>query len=189
MSFEPVTALLRGQRFSRSAASKGGIGRFSANSQKVKRLLVLSLVAVLLIPGANAVAGKKKKPKAYKSDEVTVAIPHPIFHTATEDAVNVTIQEFKNRCALPASQGLDAHVFEVPADYQKIDAATVAKGAGGTYDLDMLYFDESCAIVGVSQAVGTDEAGFMPAGTTWIALYNYLGDPNVAAHIELAPIK
>lgn len=152
----------------------------------MKRALALCLVAALMLPGAHALAGKKKKgPKPYKSDEVTIVIPHPIFHTATSDAVNVTIQEFKNRCAVPGTQGLDAHIFEVPAAYQKIDAAIAAIGAGGTYDLDLLYFDESCAILGVSQAEGTDEAGFMPAGTAWIALYNYLGDPNVAAHIEL----
>lgn len=154
----------------------------------MKRLLILAVVALLMLPGANAVAGKKKKgPKPYKSEEVTIAIPHPIFHTATGDAVNVTIQEFKNRCALPATQGFDAHVFEVPAAYQKINASVEAIGGGGMYDLDLLYFDDACAIVGVSQAEGTDEAGFMPAGTVWIGMYNYLGDPNVSAHIELKP--
>lgn len=194
MSFGPVTALLRRRLFSRSAASMGGIGGRNANQFEMKRLLILALVVLLVLPGAHALAGKKKKgPKPYKSDEVTITVPHGIFYTSTGDAVNVTIQEFKNRCALPASQGLDAHIFEVPADYQKIDAATSAIGAGGTYDLDLLYFDSSCAIVGVSQAVGTDEQGFMPAGTVWIALYNYLGpdsvsDPNVSAYIELKPV-
>ena len=155
----------------------------------MKQLLVFSLVALLLIPGANAVSGKRKKgPKPYTSDEVTIAMPHPVL-TATGHVFNVTIQEFKNRCALPASQGFDAHIFEVPADYQKIDADAAAIGAGGTYDLDMFYFDQSCAIIATSQEAGTDEAGVMPAGTAYIALHNHLGDPNVAAHIELASIK
>ncbi|HEV3472784.1 MAG TPA: hypothetical protein VG408_06205, partial [Actinomycetota bacterium] len=145
------------------------------------------ITVLLLIPATQAVAAKKK-PKPYKSDEVTIAIAHPILYTSTEDAVNVTIQEFKNRCALPGTQGLDAHIFPVPDVYRTIDAGVSAIGAGGTYDLDLLFFDETCAILGVSQATGTDEVGFMPAGTTYIALYNYLGDPNTAGHIELKPL-
>ncbi len=159
----------------------------------MKKALIFLLVGVLefsLMLATGAIAAKKKKgPKPYKSDEVTIIVPHGIFYTSTGEAVNLTIQEFKNRCALPTTQGLDAHIFEVPAEYQKIDAATAAIGAGGTYDLDLLYFDETCAIVGVSQAEGTDEAGFMPAGTAYIAMYNYLGDPNTSAHIELKPIS
>jgi hypothetical protein len=173
------------------SASTEGIGHlFFANSARMKRLLVFSLVALLLIHGANAVAGKRKKgPKPYTSNEVTIAISHPVL-TATGHVVNVTIQEFKNRCALPASQGFDAHIFEVPADYKKIEADAAAIGAGGTYDLDMFYFDQSCAIIGASQEEGTDEVdGIMPAGTAYIAMHNHLGDPNVAAHIELASIK
>ncbi|HEV3472189.1 MAG TPA: hypothetical protein VG408_03155, partial [Actinomycetota bacterium] len=61
---------------------------------------------------------------------MTIAIAHPILHTSTGDAVNVTIQEFKTRCALPGTQGLDAHIFEVPDVYRTIDAGVSAIGAG-----------------------------------------------------------
>jgi hypothetical protein len=84
---------------------------------------------------------------------------------------------------------LDAWVFEVPADYQKIQASAKAIGAGAGpvgYDLDMFFYDADCAVTFASQAAGTDENAYMPAGTSWIVLHNYQGDPNTMAHIELS---
>jgi hypothetical protein len=55
------------------------------------------------------------------------------------------------------------------------------------YDLDMFFYDADCAITFASQAVGTDETGYMPAGTAWILVHNYQGDPNTSLHIEIKP--
>ena len=137
-----------------------------------------------------AFAGKKKKaPKPYKSEAVTIAVAHPIFHGQTGEVNGITANEFEQNCAVPTTQGLDAHVFEVPAEYQKLQAGVKAIGAPGGaagYDLDLVFYDANCAVTFTSLAEGTDETGFMPAGTAWILMYNYLGDPNTSAHIEIA---
>jgi len=151
---------------------------------------LLIVLALFVAAAPYAVAGKKKKPKPWKSEEVTIAVAHPVFYGNSGEVNNVTAQEFENTCAEPASQGLDAWVFEVPAPYQKLDAAVDAigksSGAAG-YDLDMFFYDAECAILMASQAEGTDEAGYLPKGTTWVLVHNYLGDPNTSLHIEIKP--
>jgi len=152
------------------------------------KLLCLALALLVAVAAPSALAGKKKKkPKSWKSEEVTVTVPHPVFYGQTQEVNNVTAQEFESSCAIPNSQGFDAWVFEVPKPYQKLDAALGALGSGGTYDLDVFFYDADCAIKMASQAEGTDESAFMPAGTAWVLVHNYLGDPNVSFHIEIKP--
>lgn len=139
--------------------------------------LVLALAAALTAPAA---AGKKKKgPKPYTSEEVTVQIGHPVFNGASGTVVGVTPQEFIQTCALPSTNGLDAYVFEVPKAYQKIQAAIDATGSaqGIDHDIDIYLFDSSCAPAGAFNAVGTDESGVLSAGTAYILLHNYTGGP------------
>lgn len=154
----------------------------------VKRFLVLALIAMLVVPAGHALAGKKKKPKPWTSEQGTIAIAHPVFYSTSGDIVGVTLQELKNTCAMPVTQGLDAFVVEVPAEYQGIQAFANAvgtdSGAGG-YDLDMFFFGKDCSVLSASQATGTDELGYMPAGTAFIGVGNYLADPNVGVQVEL----
>jgi hypothetical protein len=157
----------------------------------IRRSMVLALVLVLAALVHPAVAGKKKpKVKPYKSEEVTIAVSHPVFYGNTGSNNSVTAQEFESSCALPSSNGVDAYVFEVPAAYRSITATVKAAGTAQTpagYDLDVFMYDKDCATTGVSNSEGTDELGVMPAGTAWILVENYLGEPNVSLHIELAP--
>ncbi len=141
--------------------------------------LVLALCAALVGPAA---AGKKKKPKPYKSEEVQTLVGHPIFHSASGSVMAVTAQEFINRCEIPASNGFDGYVFEVPAAYQKIQSSINATGVGTTdaaqaADIDIYLFDDACAITGAFNTVGTDESGVLAAGTKYIFLHNYTGGP------------
>ena len=159
-------------------------------SPVTRKIAVLGLALLLALTSQAAFAGKKKKaPKPYKSEEVSLGVAHTFAYGTTGEVVSVTAQDFQQSCAVPTSQGVDAHVFEVPPEYQKIAAGVKAIGvAAGPvgYDLDMFFYDASCALTFASQAVGTDETGFMPAGTSWILLHNYQGDPNTMAHIEIA---
>jgi hypothetical protein len=156
-----------------------------------RSILVLLILALLLPTGALAAKkGNKKAPKPWTSEQGTIAVAHPVFYSTAGDVVSLTIQEFKNSCAMPTSQGFDAFVVEVPAAYQKIAATATATGSSvgaGGYDLDMFFFDAECALLSVSQGSGTDEVGFMPAGTSWIGVGNYLADPNVSVQVELKP--
>jgi hypothetical protein len=160
-----------------------------------KRAITLALALLLALMIHPAFAGKKKpKVKPYKSEQATIAVAHPVFYGNTGSVNNVTAQDFQNSCAIPASNGFDAFVFEVPAAYQKIAATMKAIGTEtlGGYDLDVFFYDSSCAVKLASQGEGnpgeaSDESSVMPAGTAFILVQNYLGGPNVSFHIELAP--
>jgi hypothetical protein len=156
-----------------------------------KKLIALALSLPLLFVGSNALAGKKA-PKPYKSEEVTIAVAHPVFYGQSGAVNTVTAKEFENSCAAPASNGLDAYVFEVPKDYQGMPAEISAIGASAGpagYDLDIYLYDAACKTTLAINAAGTDETGVMPKGTAWILIQNYLGDPGLSAHIELKPYK
>ncbi|MFN2389897.1 MAG: hypothetical protein ABR575_09890 [Actinomycetota bacterium] len=148
----------------------------------VATILVLAVAAAL--PVQSAAAGKKKKPKTYKSEEASLGVPHPVFYGATGSVNAVTAKEFERRCAEPGSQGLDGHVFAIPAAFQK-RAAAITATATGTYDVDMYLYDAACVNTFAFNAAGTDEVGVLPKGTAWVFVHNYEGDPGVMAHIEL----
>lgn len=154
-----------------------------------KRFAIVGLVLAVGLVAHPAVAGKKK-PKPYKSEEVTIAVAHPIFYGQSGSVNSVTAKEFENTCAIPASNGLDGYIFEVPKEYQRIQALTSAigssAGAAG-FDLDLYYYDAGCINTLASNTAGTDENGVMPKGTAFIFMHNYLGDPAVTAHLELKP--
>lgn len=145
-----------------------------------KKLLILGLVLALAAAlAAPASAKKKKGPKPYTSEEVTVQIGHPVLNSQSGTVVGVTPQEFLQTCAIPSTNGLDAYVFEVPTDYQKIQSSIDASGVapGVAADIDVYLYDSSCAPVGKFNAAGTDESGVMAPGTAFILLHNYAGGP------------
>lgn len=150
----------------------------------------LALGLALTIQPAWGAKKKSKKPKPYKSQQVTIAVPHPALYNTTGQVQLITAKEFESTCAVPASNGLDAYVFEVPKAYQRIAANAEAIGAGATpagYDLDVFFYDKACKLKLGSSAGGTDEFAAMPKGTAWILINNYLGEPALKAHIELKP--
>ena len=152
-----------------------------------RRAIDLGLTLALALSPQAARAGKKM-PKPYKSEEVSIAVAHPIFYGSTQSVNTLTAKEFEARCAIPTSNGLDAYVFEVPAAYQKVvanvEAIGTATGPAG-YDLDMFIYDKSCKVTNAFQAEGTDEAGMIPKGSAYVLVHNYLGDPGTKLHITL----
>jgi extracellular elastinolytic metalloproteinase len=149
---------------------------------------ILALALVVGIQPATAAPKKKKSPKPYKSEEVTLGIPHTVVYGSTGSVNSVTAKEFENGCAVPSSNGFDAYVFEVPKSYQKVQGFITAVGAPSqevNYDIDMFLYDANCAVTLAFQAVGNDESGVLPKGTAWILIHAYEGEPNLSAHIEL----
>jgi extracellular elastinolytic metalloproteinase len=150
----------------------------------IAAFLVLGMFVALAGP---AEAKKKKGPKPYVSEEGTINVGHPVFYGNSGTVLAVTAQEFLNSCSIPQSNGLDAYVFEVPADWQKATGSIQAFGSEGTqvaYDLDMFLYDSSCTQLGVFNSTNADELGVLSKGTAFVLLYNYTGDP-VSVHYEL----
>ena len=150
----------------------------------MKKLLVLALVLGLVVSIVGPAGAKKKKkaPKPFVSEEVTIELGHPVANGNSGSLASVTGQEFLNTCAVPSTNGVDGWVFEVPAEYQKIAASAEATGtsvtdAASPADMDMYFFDETCKQVGQANAAGTDEFGAMSPGVSYIFLHNYTGGP------------
>ena len=165
----------------------------------MKRTLALLLtiaVAATLSGPASAAKKKPKGPKPYKSEEVTIQLGHSVHYGNSGTIVALTAQEFMNSCAIPNTNGIDAYVWEVPADYKNVDAMISAFGSGGSagYDLDIFLFDDSCQITFASQNTSADEVTMMAKGTAYILIYNFGapaspagGSDPVKARFELKP--
>lgn len=151
-------------------------------------LVAASLVAAPAGAGALAKAKKKKGPKPYVSSEIAIRTGHHAAHSQSGTLVTVTAQEFIRTCAIPGTNGVDAAVFEVPADYKGLEASVKAIGTGAPapYDLDLYLFDESCNEVVFYNPTGTDEAGILTEDTAYVLVHNFEPGP-VSAHIELRP--
>jgi hypothetical protein len=154
-----------------------------------KRIALVGLSLVVAATGTG-VAAAAKKPKPYKSEEVTLAVAHPVAYSSTGSVNAVTAKEFEAQCGTPASNGLDGYVFEVPKAYQNRVATVYATAVGsstGQYDLDMYVYDKDCVNTLQINTAGTDEVGVFGAGTHWIFLHNYVGEPGLKAFIEIKP--
>ncbi len=159
-------------------------------SKYILMALVVVMVATLVAPAA---AGKKK-PKPYTSPDGVIAIAHTMLYSSTGEVNSITANEFEARCEIPASNGLDAYVYEVPKAYQKIQSnilATADSTALG-HDLYIFFYDKDCALLPTSIQPGAvvgeknDAEGIMPAGVSWVLLANFAGDPAVV-RFELKP--
>lgn len=162
---------------------------------KLRSVIVTALVIALAASSlAPAAAGKKKSkgPKPYKSPEGTIAVAHTMLYSSTGEPQSVTAKEFQNRCAVPASNGFDAYVYEVPKEYQTIQANIAARGTSNVgHDLYAFFYDDKCVLksaVSAQAAVAEkiDAEGIMPAGTFWVVLASFAGDP-VKVFYELKP--
>lgn len=153
-----------------------------------KLIAVVAILVIALLPNA-ASAGKKKKPKPYKSETVSILLNHPVLNGASGgDVISVTAQEFRARCELPATNGLDGYVFEIPAAYQKINTYITAVGSSpAPYDVDIYAFNKDCEPTQALNSVGTDEAGAIVKGTAFVFVHNYPAGP-VDVYIQLKPL-
>jgi hypothetical protein len=155
-------------------------------------ILLLGLLAALANPATGA-RRKKKRVKPYKSETVTIAAGHPVFHGASAgNLASATAQEFFQSCAVPQSNGLDAWVFTVPKAYTKLVAAVDAKATSATpvpIDMDLYFYNKACDEVGFanSEAPG-GESGIFPKGTAYVLMHPYTG-VEVDGSITLKPYK
>lgn len=147
-----------------------------------KMLASFLIGALALGLGAMPATAGKKKPKPYKSEAHVLAVSHTMLQASTGERNNVTLREFENTCAIPTTQGLDGVVFEVPAEYQKINSSvTTGTTATQAFDLYLVMYDKDCVhkfTYGASGSVGQIHAtGTMPPGVAWVGIANFAGEP------------
>ena len=141
----------------------------------MRRVIAFALVIGLLgaFAAAPATAKKKKKPMKFEASG-TVAIGHPVTYATGTSIVGTELTE---TCAIPASQGTDGFVVELPEAMTKVMANVAVSGgdATGMYDLDMYFFNAECAPVGAASTETQNEIGAFAPGTKYILVNSYVG--------------
>jgi len=80
-------------------------------------------------------------------------------------------------CGPSGSQGLDAWVFELPADAPGPGAPVKATGSDllGLHNLAVTFVNQDCEVVGELDTPAADEAGVLPVGTRYVVVSDRLG--------------
>lgn len=140
----------------------------------MRRTIVVALTLGLLAGAASMPAEAKKKKRKLKPyvTSGSIAVGHPANFEA---GVGLVRGEFLETCSIPASQGTDGYVVEIPATHMKKPAAVTAAGSSvtGGYDLDLFFYDAACAEVGMAADIGTDQMGSIPAGTKYVLVNSW----------------
>lgn len=141
----------------------------------MRRPLVAGLVACLLIGGAVAPATAKKKRKPVRFEESgSVAVGHPGNDVA---GTNATRAAFLESCEIPPTQGTDGYVIVLPPAVTATNTNVSISGGDltGLHDLDIHFFDETCASTGALSSELSDEFGLMPSGTAYVLVTAWAG--------------
>jgi len=80
-------------------------------------------------------------------------------------------------CGPSGSQGLDAYVFELPADAPAPGAPVKVTGSDllGLHNLAATFVSEDCRTVGQLDTPAADEVGVLPVGTRYVVVSDRLG--------------
>lgn len=138
-------------------------------------LLVLGMIAA---PAATA-KKKKKKPVAQtitfeQEGTIRIAGPTSAAYFGITDGEFLVVHD----CAqMPATQGHDAWIVEIPAEFQTGSASLKIEGsdASGLYDLDVYYYDASCGLMEPYLTEGTNPAGPILGGAKWAVVSMFTG--------------
>ncbi|MGN6089936.1 MAG: M36 family metallopeptidase, partial [Actinomycetales bacterium] len=118
------------------------------------------------------------------SGTITTGNPAAGDPTGLQPVYGVTGTEFTTTCsAPPASQGVDGWVTKLPAGFGDGTHTVTVKGPGTSdttsdpvgYDLDVYFFDSSCAPIGSAASASADESGVIPGGAAYVLTQAYLG--------------
>ena len=142
---------------------------------RMRKPLIAALTAALMV-GAIAMPAEaaKKKKKAPAPQTITFVEEGSLRAPAPTSLLlfGLTDAEFLivNECAsMPATQGHDAWVVEIPEEYFDGRATVEVKGADatGAYDLNLYFYDAGCALMELQLTEGADPAGSIPPGAKW----------------------
>lgn len=138
-------------------------------------VLVPALFVGSLLAPAQAKKVRKKKPPVTFEATGSIALPNPLDLMD----VGITRTEFESSCSVPAvTQGADGYVVELPPEVSAVSTRVYVTGTSpsGVGLLDMFFFGEDCTAYG-SILGSYDGDPIMPAGTKFVLVTNWLGDP------------
>ena len=152
--------------------------------KKLFATLVAMTLVLGVLAGPSALAGKKKKKKkAPVTREITFEESGSMIVPGPTGAAlfGLTEAEFTqvHTCAqMPASQGVDGWVIEVPEEF-RLGTATVevvGADASGAHDFDLYFYDAGCSLMAdVWLQDGADPTGAIPGGASWMVIEMIVG--------------
>ena len=100
------------------------------------------------------------------TDEGTLTVGNP----GSDSATGVTMADFEQVCGIPASQGTDGWVTPLPESFGDGQHKVAVKGEGlnAPYDIDLYFYDATCARTGSAASSAADESGSLPSGTRYV---------------------
>jgi hypothetical protein len=111
------------------------------------------------------------------TDSGTIVAGNPSIGTA-DDVTGVTATAFKSGCQVPAApgQGADGWVTKLPESFGDGAHKVEVRGGGpAPYDVDLYFYDASCALIGSAASSAADESGTLPSGTRYVLTQLWLG--------------
>jgi hypothetical protein len=96
-----------------------------------------------------------------------------------DEGIGITRTEFEQTCEYtPRTNGVDAWVAKIPAELSDGGHTLHAKGAGSLagYDLDLVFYDKNCAVIGTHGEIDEDTSAPIPAGTAYALTSSWAGD-------------
>ena len=143
--------------------------------KKLFAMLIAATLVLGVLAGPSAFAGKKKKTRTVTLEESgSMIVPAP----SSAVLFGITEGEFVNTCAMPASQGVDAWVVELPEDFRLGTALIEVVGADvtGAHDVDVYFYDSGCSLMNdYSLTGGPNESGSIAPGAAWVVVDLFLG--------------
>jgi putative nucleotidyltransferase with HDIG domain len=179
-----------GEAASAPAATVTSSGPAARPAPSVDKLL--TGVATTVVPTATASPASPSSPEAPSPGEPAPSSPPPAAsapETFTAQGqvlapdllgrigIGLTNRGPVGGCGPSGSQGLDAWVFELPADGPGAGAPVKATGSDllGLHNLSVTFLSEDCKVTGELDTPAADEAGVLPAGTRYVVVSDRLG--------------
>jgi hypothetical protein len=150
--------------------------------------LIVGLLGALSASPAMAAKKKAKPPVTFEASGSFAMGDNYIWNASWGAFWNITGDEFRNTCSIPASQGVDGYVVELSDAISAVTSTVLVSGSDATHvghDFDMYFFDAHCASMGASNDNSTDrrppgtnygdERGVFPAGTKYVLVISKFG--------------
>lgn len=139
---------------------------------------LLAAMVVVVHVGLASPAMSKPRATFKASGSIAVSVSAAGLGGVWDDR-NITGNEFRNTCSIPASQGVDGYVVELSDAISAVTSTVLVSGSnaeGSGHDLDMYFFDAGCASTGASTHNSTtpqgrndgSERGVFSAGTKYV---------------------
>ncbi len=176
----PTAPDLNYKSFTLANPTKAGYVRFFVDSVQGETTKYAQAAELQVFGAAKSITPVPPAPDAPFTDSGTIAVGNPVMGdpTGLQHVSGVTANEFEQTCtAPPASQGVDAWVSALPSGFgDGVHTVTVTgEETPAGHDIDLYFYDASCAMIGSIATAGANESGVIPGGTAYVVTHLWTG--------------